>query len=199
MIKDGTTQQQGGSPRGIWGALLQPQAVAANRAHAIAALRIVMGWVFLYAGLEKLFNFGGTGIAFSAAGWLKTQTGGTWPGVAPTAIVNPTHDFWVWIGNNASAASIVSTLVVLGELGIGLALMLGLGTRAASALGTLLLLLLFVAGFDFGTGVANEQLVFAIVTAALGYMAAGDVFGLDALLEKSDAVRRRPGLRFLLA
>ncbi len=56
-----------------------------------------------------------------------------------------------------------------------------------------------MSGFDFGTGIANEQLVFAIVTAALGYRAAGDVFGLGTLLEKTETVRRRPGLRFVLA
>ena len=199
MIKDVTMQPHGESPPDSASILPQPHNSISKHALAIAALRIVMGWVFFYAGLEKLFNFGGTGTAFSAAGWLKTQTGGTWPGVDPTTIVNPTHNLWVWIGSNAPIVSIVSTMVVLGELAIGLALILGLGTRAASALGTLLMLLLVVSGFNFGTGIANEQLVFAIVTAFLGYMAAGDAFGLDVLLEKTAAVRRRPGLRYVLA
>ncbi len=78
-----------------------------DRKHAIAIAfgRIVIGIIFLWAGLEKIIGEGlGT---FSAAGFLEFGTGGTlgWPfvsgEVAEGTVFNPTHDFWVALAGNA--------------------------------------------------------------------------------------------------
>ena len=62
-------------------------------AKGIAILRLAVGGGFLFAGLEKWLEFGG-GKAFSAAGFLKSATGGTLPGSDPKTIVNPTPVTW---------------------------------------------------------------------------------------------------------
>ena len=86
-----------------------------TKARAIAALRIMLGLGFLYAGFEKVFQFAGTG-AFNVAGFLTHATGGALPGSAATAIVNPTHAFWVSLGSNAGAVSAINVLVQGGEI-----------------------------------------------------------------------------------
>ena len=54
-----------------------------EKAKGLAALRVVLGSGFLYAGLEKIFDFAGSGKPFSAAGFLRFGTTGTLPGSAP--------------------------------------------------------------------------------------------------------------------
>jgi thiosulfate dehydrogenase (quinone) large subunit len=103
---------------------------------AIALIRITVGWVFLYAGLEKIFG----ATPFSAVGFLKFGTiGTTAEKVADGTIVNPTHAFWVSLAGNGSLMPIVNTLVVFGELAIGVALILGIATRFASVMGALMM------------------------------------------------------------
>ncbi len=63
-----------------------------GKSKGLAALRILLGAGFLYAGLEKVFDFAGSGKAFTAAGFLKFGTNGSLPGSDPKAIVNPTYD-----------------------------------------------------------------------------------------------------------
>lgn len=154
-----------------------------DRAHqiAIAALRIVVGIIFLWAGLEKVFG----PEPFSAAGFLQFATGGTlgWPfvsgEVADGTIFNPTHGFWVGMAANDGAIGLVNVLVPFGQIGIGVSLILGLFTRFGAAMGTLMMLLFFFAAWEFEFGIVNQHLTCALVTAFLGYIRAGNYFGLD--------------------
>jgi thiosulfate dehydrogenase [quinone] large subunit len=162
-----------------------------DRGHAlgVAVLRIAVGIVFLWAGLEKFFGAAAPG--WTAAGFLKFATAGTlsWPFVsgepAKDAVFNPTHDFWVGLAGNAQAMSVIDTLVVFGETAIGIALILGLVTRFASIMGTLMMLFFFVAAWQFSTGIVNQHLTYAVVIAFLGYIGAGNYYGLDAIVAKN--------------
>ena len=122
-----------------------------DKAKGLAALRIVTGFGFLYAGLEKVFDFAGTGKPFSAAGFLQFGSGGALPGSDPKAIVNPNHDLWVNLATNPGLVAAINWLVVVGELAIGIALILGLATRLAGVLGFVLMALITVAAWSFGT------------------------------------------------
>ena len=166
-----------------------------TKARAIAALRITLGAGFLWAGLEKVFQFAGTG-AFNAAGFLTHATGGAIPGSAATAIVNPTHDFWVSLGGNAGAVSAINVLVQAGEIGI--ALILGLATRFAAISGVVMMGLFYVANWSFGTGPFNEQFMYGAVALVLGLIGAGEYYGLDALIEKTTWFSHTPSLRYVL-
>ncbi len=171
-----------------------------TRDRVILVLRVTIGIVFLYAGLEKVFGFGTPDafLKFNASGFLAFGTLGTWPGAAADAIVNPTHGFWVSLSNDAGWMGVINFLVPFGQVCIGLALILGLATRFAAAMGTLMMLLFFVAAWDFGFGIVNQHLVYAIATAGLGLMAAGEAYGLDALLDRSEVVTHTPVLRYVL-
>ena len=167
-------------------------------AKGLAVLRVVLGAGFLYAGLDKVIHFDGGTKAFNATGFLKGATGGALPGSAEGTVVNPTHDFWVALAGNPSLMSVVNFLVVFGEIAIGVALILGLATRFAGIAGTLMMALFWVASWDFAHGVVNEQFLYGIVAAFLAYAAAGEAYGLDAIIERTAVVKRAPQLRYVL-
>ncbi len=169
-----------------------------EKAKGLAALRIVLGVGFLYAGLEKVFDFAGTGKPFSAAGFLQFGTAGTLPGSAQDAIVNPTHDFWVSVATNAALVDAINFLVVAGELTIGVALILGFATRFAGVAGALLMGFITVAAWSFAFGPINETVMYLAVALYVAYAEAGLVYGVDAILEKTELVAHRPALHYLL-
>ena len=144
-------------------------------AKGIAALRIVLG-----------------------SGFLKGATAGSLPGSAANAVVNPTHGFWVAIGGNPGLMSVINTMVVSGEILIGLALILGLATRFAGVLGGLMMAFFWIANFDFAHGLVNEQFLYGIVAAFVAYSGAGEAYGLDAVIEKAKVVTEHPRLRYVL-
>jgi len=149
----------------------------------VAAFRIAVGIIFFWAGVEKFLG----PEPFSASGFLSHATGGTlgWPFVTEAvdgAIYNPTHGFWVSLAGNEAAMSLVNFLVVFGEIAIGVALILGLFTRFAGAMGTLMMLLFFVAAWNFSNGIVNQHLTYALVCATLTGIGAGRYYGLDGIL-----------------
>ena len=164
----------------------------------LAALRVALGGGFLYEGLDKVIHFDGSTKAFDAAGFLKFATLGTVPGGAEGAVVNPTHGMWVSLAGNPALMSAVNALVVAGEVAIGAAFILGLATRIAGGAGALMMALFWIASWDFAHGLVNEQFLYGIVAAFLAYAAAGEVYGLDALVERTPLVRRQPELRYVL-
>ena len=149
---------------------------------AVAIGRIVIGVIFLWAGLEKVI--GGAG-EWTATGVLAFGTGGTlgWPFVTEVVegtVFNPTHDFWVGLSANAGAMSVINLLVPFGQIAIGTSLILGIATRFASAMGALMMLFFFFAAWDFAYGIVNQHLTYAVVTLGLGVIGAGNYYGLDA-------------------
>ena len=169
-----------------------------NKAKGLATLRILLGVGFLYAGLEKVFDFAGSGKPFSAAGFLKFGSTGSLPGSDPKAIVNPTHDLWVAVAGNAGLISVINSLVVIGEVAIGIALILGFATRFAGVMGALMMALITVAAWDFAFGPINETVLYTAVALYVAYAEAGLAYGLDALIEKTEIVTHRPALHYLL-
>src|SRR4029077_7790046 len=148
-------------------------------------LRVLMGWVFFYAGAEKLLGVGlEAGKSWSAGGFLKFATLGAWPGSADGAVINPTHDFFAGLAADPAMLNFINFIVPWGELLIGLALILGLATRFASLIGVIMLRLFYVASWDFSLGIVNEDLVYLVVTGFLGVAAAGELYGLDAYVDK---------------
>lgn len=160
----------------------------------VAVLRIGVGVIFLWAGLEKVIGGGGE---WSAAGFLGFGTGGSmgWPfvtgGVAEGTIFNPTQSFWAGLADNPTAMTIIDFLVPWGQIGIGVSLILGLLTRFGAAMGTLMMLFFFVAAWDFEFGIVNQHLTYAVVTFFLGYIGSGNFFGLDRVAGQMVG----PGLR----
>jgi thiosulfate dehydrogenase [quinone] large subunit len=162
-----------------------------------AIVRIAVGIIFLTAGVQKAFL---SEEPFDAAGFLQFGTMGTpWLG-APVegTVYNPTHDLWVNLASNATLMPFVNWLVVFGQIAIGAALILGLFTRFAALMGTIMMLFFFVAAWEFEHGIVNQHLTYALVTGFIGYIGAGRYYGLDAVIEKAEWVRGTPAMRYVL-
>jgi thiosulfate dehydrogenase [quinone] large subunit len=164
------------------------------RAIGILALRLVTGWAFLFAGLQKVFG----AEPFSASGFLSFGTAGTAEGAAEGAIVNPTNAFWVDLATNAQLMDVINFIVPFGQIAIGAALILGLATRFAAVMGFLMMAGFSIAAWDFAHGVVNHTVLLAVVALFLGVIRAGEVYGLDAIVDEQPIVKRTPALRYVL-
>ncbi len=168
----------------------------ATKDRGIFILRVVLGFGFLFAGLDKFFMWAG-GKPFTAAGFLSHATGGAWLGSDPKAIVNPTHGFWVGLAGNAQLMSVIDTLVVFGEVAIGVALILGIASRFAGSMGALMMLLFYVANWSFANGPFNEQLFYGLIAGVIAYVGAG-AYALDTVIERTAIVERVPAIKLVL-
>lgn len=170
-----------------------------SRAYGILALRLVTGFYFLYAGLDKVFSFIGGSEPFSAAGFLSFGTAGTTSAaVAEGTIVNPTAPFWADLAANTSLLTAIDLLIPFGQVAIGAALILGLATRFAGVMGFAMMAFITIAAWDFGHGIVNATSFLAISALLLGVIRAGEVYGLDAIVDEQPIVKRTPVLRYVL-
>ncbi|MYQ68330.1 thiosulfate dehydrogenase [quinone] large subunit [Streptomyces sp. SolWspMP-5a-2] len=169
------------------------------RACAVAALRVVTGFVFLWAFLDKTF---GLGYATPAGkGWVDggSPAGGFLAGVSAGPMRSTFH---AWAG-----AAWVDWLFMLGLLGIGVAFAAGIALRPAAVAGTLMTGLMWVAEWPPARHLADGSpsmstnpfadyhLVYALVLIALAAVSAGDVLGLGRIWAMLPVVRRTPWLR----
>src|SRR6266516_5987442 len=108
-----------------------------HAAKLFAVLRVALGFVFLWAFLDKTFGFGYA--TPSAKAWIHggSPTMGFLKGVEVGPFQAAFHS---WAGTGWA-----NWLFMLGLLGIGLALILGVALRAAAVSGTLLLVLMWAA------------------------------------------------------
>ncbi|WP_084965944.1 hypothetical protein [Thermoactinospora rubra] len=153
-----------------------------------AIARIALGWIFLWAFLDKAF---GLGFATPAAkAWIN---GGS-----------PTTGFLKGTGENAlggfftglAGQTWVDWLFMTGLLGIGLALILGIGLRIAAATGGLLLMLMWAAELPLANNpFMDDHLVYTIVLIGLALAGAGDTLGLGRWWGNLGIVHRNPYLK----
>jgi len=148
----------------------------------LAALRIVIGWHFLYEGVAKWMQPG-----WSAAGYLESSR---WL----------LADFYHGMASRPAVLHVVNLLNIWGLILIGVALILGALTRLASLAGIALLLLYWLANPPLvGLGltmpaeghdlIINKNVVEMFALAVVIATSAGQYFGLDRLLTKLIAVR----------
>ncbi|RCG31143.1 hypothetical protein DQ384_10370 [Sphaerisporangium album] len=151
--------------------------------HVWAVARIALGWIFLWAGLDKLFGWGFATPADRA--WIH---GGS-----------PTTGFLTGTGDHALGGFFsglagqpwVDWLFMIGLFGIGLALVAGAGLRIAAATGGLLLVLMWAAELPLTTNpFLDEHLVYAVVLAGLALVSAGDTWGIGRWWGDTPIVRR---------
>ncbi len=153
-----------------------------------ALLRIGMGWIFLWAFLDKTFGLG-----------FSTLPEKTWiSGNSPTyeflkfATIGPFTDFYQEIAGN----QIIDWIFMLGLLLIGLALIFGIGIKLAGYSGALMLFLMYTAGFlpPKNNPFLDEHIIYIIIMIGLAITKSGDSFGLGKLWKKIKIVRKHPFL-----
>ena len=166
----------------------EPQTTQGPARFAWAAARIALGWVFLWAFLDKLFGFGFATPAAKA--WING-------GSPTTGFLKGTADNTLGGMFNALAGQPwVDWLFMTGLAGIGTALILGIGMRIAATTGTLLMLMMWAAALPLTTNpFMDDHIVYAIVLIGLALANAGNTLGLGKAWAATPLVRRLPILK----
>ena len=164
---------------------------------SLAILRIVTGFVFLWAFLDKLF---GLGYATPAKGaWISG--GSPTKGFLSSVHVGPFESmFHSWAGTWWA-----DWLFMLGLGTIGVAVIAGIGLRLSAIAGSLMMLMMWAAEWPFAqsmsTGEATHStnpiidyhIIYALILIALAAASAGHTWGLGR--RWADAVGDRQWLR----
>ncbi|MFM9589252.1 hypothetical protein ACKI1J_11985 [Streptomyces scabiei] len=169
------------------------------RAYVFASLRLLTGFVFLWAFLDKTFGLGYA--TPSGKGWIDggSPTKGFLSGVAAGPMESTFH---AWAGD-----AWADWLFMLGLLGIGVALIAGVALRFSAFAGTLMMALMWVAEWPPAQHLsdgspsmstnpfAEYHLIYAVVLVALAAVSAGDTLGLGRVWARLPFVRDSRWLR----
>jgi thiosulfate dehydrogenase [quinone] large subunit len=154
---------------------------------AITALRVFVGWHFLYEGIAKL-----TAPSWSAAGYLKQARG-------------PLADLFRDLASRPNLLANADLITMWGLTIVGVCLILGLLTRLASLGGIAFILLFYLCNPPFigyfyaipteGTYlIVNKNLVELCALVVILLTGTGRFAGLDAILHGLFVRLRRPRL-----
>ncbi len=159
-----------------------------GKAWSIFALRLSLGFVFLWAGYEKIVSEWGSG-SMITQGFLS-HVGGP----------------FAFLFNGMAGNPGVDVLLVYGELAIGISLVAGIFTRVGGVSGALMTLLLYMstlpamtAGFtgsylDFlmsKNALVSYYIIYIFVFVAFVFLVPGRFLGADGLLQNTGFVQRR--------
>jgi len=136
-------------------------------------LRIVLGYHFLFEGIDKLFNsFWTSAVFLEQTNWFLS-------------------DFYHYLAGGELSIMIVEQLNIWGQIFIGLSLIIGLFSKIGAYSGALLLLIYYLApppfleGFLFIDKNLIEMLAFLIIA----LFPTSNIVGLDLLLSKYRKIR----------
>jgi thiosulfate dehydrogenase [quinone] large subunit len=164
-----------------------------GRAHSLSAwfvlaLRLVIGFAFLYSGVDKLIG------GFAAQGYLLNVAG---------ANGNPLQGLFLWMGQTPWFVASVEVAVPWGETAIGLGIIVGLLTRLAAFFGALMMLLFYFGNWDIAHGPINSDFMYMLVFLSIAAFGAGRILGLDAFVEQYEVdgrplIEQYPVLEYVL-
>ncbi|OPY32579.1 MAG: hypothetical protein A4E32_01161 [Methanomassiliicoccales archaeon PtaU1.Bin124] len=148
-------------------------------------LRILLGWLFLWAFLDKLFGLG-----------YATQSGHGWiNGFSPTegylkyGSSGLLEGFYHSIAGNA----VVDVIFMLALLALGVALILGIGMRLAFYGGTLLMLLLWSSNIPPANNpIIDDHIIYIFALFVLERVQAGQYLGCGKRWGEMGIVKRFP-------
>ena len=169
-------------------------AVPATAAHrSLAVLRLATGFIFLWAFLDKTF-----GLGFSTPverAWINGGTPSQGFLMSP-AVTGPLKGFFAGIASPAT-----DILFMLGMLGIGLAVMLGIGLRVSAVAGSALMILMYLAEWPFTPNASSTNplvdyhIIYALALVVVAATAAGDTWGLGTWWKNLPIIRTQSWLR----
>ncbi|WP_436536944.1 hypothetical protein [Actinoplanes sp. HUAS TT8] len=143
-------------------------------AKTLAVLRVTTGFVFLWAFLDKTFGFGYA--TPSAKAWINggSPTKGFLSGVEAGPLKGLFHSL--------AGSPFADWAFMLGLLGIGLALILGIGLRIAAVSAIAMMALMWAAEWPLAGGSSNPvvdyHVIYAVTGVALALTYAGHTWGL---------------------
>jgi thiosulfate dehydrogenase [quinone] large subunit len=161
--------------------------------YVAAALRLSLGWVFLWAFLDKLLALGfatgrnpETGVVdrFGDAAWING--GSPTKGFLTYGTSGPFAEFY----QGFAGAAWADWLFMLGLAGIGIALMGGVAMRIAAAAGALMMVMMWSAALPPANNpFMDDHLIYALVLVALALVGAGTTLGLGKVWERLPVIR----------
>ena len=164
-------------------ATAQPASAGRSPVRYVWALtRISLGWIFLWAFLDKMFGLG-----------YSTPSGKSWLNGG-----NPTEGFlsgaagpFAGIYHDIAGASVVNVLFMTGLLAIGVALLLGIAMWPACIAGASMVVLMWSAALPpENNPFMDDHLIYALVLTGLAATAAGTTLGLGDRWNRLDLVQR---------
>jgi thiosulfate dehydrogenase (quinone) large subunit len=154
----------------------------------LAGLRILLGWLFMWGFLDKMFGLGYATISSHA--WIN--------GYSPTkgylafATSGPLEGFY----NGLAGNTLVDIVFMLALLALGIALILGIGMRLALYGGSIFLLMLWSTNLPPANNpIIDEHIIFIAALFVLERMNAGNYIGLGKRWGEMKLVKRFPILR----
>lgn len=127
--------------------------------YSLAVSRLLLGIIFIWAFLDKLFGWGLATTAERA--WIN--------GGSPTSgflknVEGPFADMFTVLSGQAWA----DRLFMAGLLGIGVALILGIGVRIAATAGSALLFMMWMASLPLSSNpIVDDHIVYIAILAAI--------------------------------
>lgn len=156
---------------------------------ALAVLRIATGFIFLWTFLDKAF-----GLGFSTPPERAWINGGT-PSqgyLGSDGVSGPLKPFFAGIASPAT-----DVLFMLGMLGVGLAVVLGIGLRVSAVAGSAIMVLLYLAAWPFAASdnpLVDQHIIYALALIVIATTAAGDTWGFGLQWKKLPIVRTQKWL-----
>lgn len=151
-------------------------------------LRISVGFIFLWAFLDKFLGLGFATVQERA--WIA--------GASPTAgyLANGTSGPFASIFQGIAGNPIIDFLFMFGLLSIGVAFVLGIALRLASISGVTLMALMYVSALPLANNpFIDEHIIYALVLLLLAELKAGEIMGFGKSWSKSSVVKSFPFLR----
>jgi thiosulfate dehydrogenase [quinone] large subunit len=160
-----------------------PDATRTALRYVAGALRLSLGWIFLWAFLDKLFGLGHETTAKQA--WING--GSPTKGFLSKGAEGPFADFY----HSIAGATWANWLFMIGLAGIGIALMAGIAMRIAAGAGALMLVLMWTVVLPPANNpFMDDHIVYAIVLILLAALGAGRFVGLGGVWERLPIVKR---------
>ncbi len=169
-------------------------------ARAIAITRILIGLIFVWAFMDKMF---GLGFATCATTDAKTQVKTVQVGCKKAWIKggSPTTGFLKFGAkgplkgtfNSMADNKVLDVLFMLGLLGIGVALTLGIGIKIAVVSGSILLFLMWLAElWPANHPFIDDHIVYIAMLWVVGAANSDQALGLGKWWRKQDIVKKNP-------
>lgn len=169
-------------------------------AYVWATLRIVIGWTFLWAFLDKLLGLGfatgrnadtGAIVFFGKDAWI--HGGSPTAGFLAYGTKGPFKDFF----SGLSTAPWVEWVFMASLLLIGVGLLFGVATRLAAIGGAIWMGLFYLAGsiWPANNPIVDEHIIQLVVLVGIAIVGAGRYLGLGKQWAKLPVVRNHPTLQ----
>lgn len=173
--------------------------VADGSLYVWALLRIALGYIFLWAFLDKLLGLGFATCRSKATGLVDVGCSSAWiNGGSPTkgflgnAVTGPFADFYHKLAGQAW----VDWLFMIGLLAIGLGLLLGTWIRFAAFAGIVMVLLMWSALlWPANTPGIDEHIIYALVLFGIALTADHQPWSLNSWWSRTKIAKAIPFLR----